>query len=475
MIEIAEALKRLSGDIARKGLLVSGDKLILACSGGADSTAMLYMFSRLRHSLNVSLLAVHVNHQLRGQASFDDEELVKQQCLSLNVPLIIRRIVVPSTGNLEAQARKLRFEVFNQVLENYRFKKILLGHHRDDQAETMLLNLFRGSGISGMAGIKPLAGNIMHPMLCFAKAELELILNKAEIAWCSDASNADNKFSRNRLRNDLIPKLQRDYNPAVIDRLVHQGEIFNQADNLLKDRARRQMKRLTIDSTPQRLVLDLPALLKLGELERFYICRIAFRQICEVESDFMSVHMQAIEAILEAQGSKQIALAHGVNVKKIYTELCFYQQEESSNALPEALEIDADRARAVYGDYRFSFRYLKVLPKDHEHDRNALQVLIDADKINYPFRIRYRLPGDRFIPFGMKHLKRVKEFFIDEKVPKYDRGLIPIFDDGEKLFWIVGHRIDDRVRYDQDSTHFLQIVAEPILTKPKRAANRKKP
>ncbi|MDY0152010.1 MAG: tRNA lysidine(34) synthetase TilS [Candidatus Cloacimonas sp.] len=474
MIEIAEALKRLTGDIERKGLINKGDKVILACSGGADSTAMLYLFSRLRHSLNVSLLAVHVNHQLRGEASIDEAELVKQQCQNLNVPLIMRKINVPSTGNLENQARKLRFEVFEQVLNNYGFSKILLAHHQDDQAETMLLNLFRGSGIGGMAGIKPISGIIVHPMLGFTKCELEEILSKAALPWCTDASNEDNSFSRNRLRNDLLPKLKIDYNPAIVERLSHQGEIFNQADKILRERAKGQFKRIVLDSSSQRIMMDIPALIKLRAVERYYIYRMAFCHITKQESDFMGAHSEAIDDILESRGSKQLALSQGVQVKKIYADLFFYGKEEGDAPEAEALEINSDRSRAVYGNYRFSFKYLRVFPKEPEIALPDHYVLLDADKIALPFSVRYRKPGDKFIPFGMKHFKRLKEFFIDEKVPKYDRGLIPIFDDGSKLFWIVGHRIDDRVRYDEATTHYLQIVAEPILTKPNRAANRKK-
>lgn len=472
MIEIADALKRLTEDIKRKELINSGDKVILACSGGSDSTALLYLFSRLRHSLNISLLAVHINHQLRGQDSISDEETVKQQCLSLNVPLIIRRVDVPKTGNLENNARKLRFSVFNQVLSNYHFNKILLGHHREDQAETVLLNLFRGSGVGGMAGIKPLSGNTVHPLLCFAKAELEEILQQAGIPWCQDASNMDYIFSRNRLRNDLIPKLQQDYNPAVVERIAHQAEIFNHTDMLMRRRTKPQVKRLTIDSSSYHVLLDLPGLIKLSTVERYYVYRHVYSLICNTESDFLSVHFEAIEDILEAEGSKLVTLPQGVKVKKIYAVLQFYSKEDETPSETESLEVDTDRARAVYGNYRFSFKYLRVFPKDADLADGVLHILIDADKINYPFHIRYRKPGDRFIPFGMQQFKRVKEFFIDEKVPKYDRGLIPIFDDGEKLFWIVEHRIDNRVRYDETTTHYLQIVAEPILTKPKRAASR---
>ncbi|MDD2230745.1 MAG: tRNA lysidine(34) synthetase TilS [Candidatus Cloacimonetes bacterium] len=473
-MDIAVALKKLSLNIHHNCLIDSGDKLILACSGGADSNAMLYMFSRLRHSLNVKLLAVHVNHQLRGDASTADELAVKQLCQKLNVPLIIRRVDVPKNGNLECQARTLRFKAFEQVMNSYSFHKILLAHHRDDQAETVLQNLFRGAGVGGMAGIKPQIGYIVHPMLIFTRAELEEILAEASLTWQKDASNMDNGFTRNRIRNDLLPKLKEEYNSAITERLARQAEIFNQADQLLQKRAKMQTKRITLEYTPQKVVLEIPALQKFSDIEQYYILRQAFRSVSNQETDFMTVHFEAIQDILTSQGSKQLHLTLGVKVKKIYGELHLYQKEDSATSLEEELEIDMDRARAVYGDYRFSFKYLRVEPKDYFVDGGTYHILIDADKVKYPFKIRFRKPGDRFIPFGMKHFKRIKEFFIDGKVPKYDRELVPIMDDGEKLFWIVGHRVDERVRFDENTTHYLQIIAEPTQTKPKRAANRNK-
>ena len=464
---IADALKRISENIKHNRLINSGDKVILTCSGGADSSAMLLLFSRLRHSLNISLLAVHVNHQLRGEASQNDELAVKELCLQLNIPLIIRKIVIPTTGNLESQARKLRFDVFGQILQNYHFNKVLLAHHRDDQAETVLLNLFRGAGVGGMAGIKPIADGIVHPMLCFTRQEIEELLISQAIPWRTDSTNTDNSFSRNRLRNDLIPRIKQDYNPTVVQRIAQQAEIFNQADLLLRARAKLQLKRITLESLPHKLVLSLPALQKLSSVEQYY------RYISNMESDFMTAHFEAIADILAANGSKEIIIAHDVKVRKLYEELIFYLKEELADSDTSPLEIDTDRALAVYGDYRFSFKYLRVFPKDIIVNEGLYHILIDADKISYPFQIRFRQAGDRFIPFGMSHFKRLKEFFIDEKVPKYERDLVPIFDDGEKLFWIVGHRIDDRVRYDTSSTRYLQIIAEPTNEKPKRAANRK--
>jgi len=471
---IAEALKRLEKNIQDKELIHHGDKLLLGCSGGADSNAMLYLFSQLRISLNLTLLVIHINHQIRGAESDADENFVKQLCQKLNIPVIIRKVVIPKTGNLENQARKLRFEVFEKILESYNFDKILLAHQKEDQAETVMLNLLRGTGISGMAGIKGIAGKVVHPLLCFSRKELEEILFQAGISWRTDSSNLETKYRRNLLRNRIIPQLEKEFNPELKAHLFFLAEQFAQAETIFKQRSKTQFRRLCIDIQPGKVVFELSPLLKLSPIERYYLFRNAFRYVCGSENDFFAVHFQLIENILNAKGNKWLNLPHKIIVIKQYEDVIVQIETEKEIKGTEPLVIDTDRTMAVYGNYRFNFKYLRVLPKEQTTEEGESRVILDADKINIPFVIRFRQPGDRFIPLGMTQLKRLKEFFIDEKVPKYERDLIPVFDDGEKLFWIAGYRLDNRVRYDESTTHYLQIKATNITVKSRKAILKKK-
>jgi len=157
--------------------------------------------------------------------------------------------------------------------------------------------------------------------------------------------------------------------------------------------------------------------------------------------------------------------------RKVYAELSL-ELESEAPPVPEPVVVTEDRARAVWGDHRFTFKLLKVLPT--RRDEDALNVYLDADKINWPFNIRSRRPGDRFMPLGMKNLVKLKDFFINAKVGKFERDLVPVLDDGEKIIWIAGQRLDARVALDEGSTRFLKIAAENLKAKPRRAASRKK-
>jgi tRNA(Ile)-lysidine synthase len=466
--------KRLIAFLDQEEILKKTEKLLLAVSAGADSTAMLYLFSRLRYHYNLSLLAVHINHQLRGEESLKDEQQVKQICTRLSVPLIVRRITLEGDQDLENRARQARFEIFEQILSSYRFHKVLLAHHKWDLAETVLMNLFRGSGLSGMAGIKPLQGNVMHPILDFDPGELKALLKEEGIAWREDESNSDQRFTRNRLRMDLIPHLAEQYNPQVREKLAEEAQVLQQAEQYILQKALRRLKKICLENNNGRIILSIPDLLKSPPIEQFYILREAYRQVSGVMQDFFRSHIRELSGLLEAQGSKYISLPHGVLAIKRYQELVFSKNEEEVSVQShEQLQIEADRSRAVHMDYRFHFKYLKVLPQNHA-EYHGHKVILDADKIAGGFVIRSRRDGDRFMPLGMSGFKKLKDFFIDEKVAKYDRDSVPIFDDGEKIFWICGHRLDERVRYTADTTRFLMIEAVSISRRPNRAANRKK-
>ncbi len=358
------------------------------------------------------------------------------------------------------------------MLSVYRFHKIVLGHHRWDLAETTLMNLVRGAGLGGLSGIKTLQNNVLHPLLIFQPEELTRLLTEQKISWCTDATNLENHFTRNRLRNQLIPQIEADYNPRFKEKLAEAALIISDADEYIKEHSLQRYKRLVLDASKERIWLNLSALQKVSKIEQYYILRYAFQALSGQEQDFMGAHFREIQAIMEAEGSKYTSLPRGIFVKKQYQELIFSNLPQDLETQPaEELIITEERSRVVHMDYRFSFKYLKVLPNDYLQ-WNPLKTVLDLDKLSGPLKLRSRQPGDRFIPLGMKNFKKLKDFFIDEKVAKYDRVLIPVFTDSEKLIWVCGHRLDERVRVDENSSRFLRIIAEPLSQKPKRAANR---
>lgn len=471
MRKLDKALDKLQGYVLEKMLFTAGAKILLCCSGGADSVALLHLFSKLRSQLQITLLAVHVDHQLRGAESTADAELVKDVCQQLSIPVIVRKIKLEGKQDLENRARNKRFEVFRQVLELYRFDFIATAHHQNDQAETLLMNLFRGAGINGMAGIKPLNGKVIHPLLCFAKQELTDILTEEKAAWRVDETNQDDRFRRNRIRNKLLPLIEHEINPGVVGKLCAQAAIFLDADNLLRRNAVKQLKKACLEQTPERYSLALEELNKLARVELYYVLKAVVSSISGTEQDFFMHGFEEIVQLMRAEGSKYTKLSNKITVEKRYKELIISLNAEPA-PLPEPYQVDEDRSRAVYGNFRFSFKTLRVLPRDRLED--GFNVYLDADKISYPITIRSRREGDRFIPLGMTQHQKIKDLLINRKVPKSERDAVPICEDGDKIIWIVGHKLDARVAIDEGTQRFLHITAEPVHEKAKRAANRNK-
>ncbi|MCB5223845.1 MAG: tRNA lysidine(34) synthetase TilS [Candidatus Cloacimonetes bacterium] len=469
MARLDQALDKLESYARDMRIFSPGAKLLLCVSGGADSMALLLLFTRLLSRIRLTLLVVHVNHQLRGPSSHADEDLVREQCQELGVPLIVRKIRVAQGAGLENRARQQRFEVFEEILSAYRFDLIVTGHHLNDQSETMLLNLARGAGLSGLAGIRPLAGNVAHPLLCFEKQELIQILEEEKMPWREDASNEDQSLKRNWVRHSLIPLLETELNPRLGSSLGLQARIFAEAEEMLLKRAQQLMKKVALEQEPERITLSLPEFERCSRLERWYILREFTSQLSGSERDFFSYNFQELMNLLDSQGSKYVPLGRGLRAVKVYDRLIL-EPDEEPEPVPEELSIGEDRSRAVWGDYRFSFKLLKVLPAQPEED--PLRVFLDADKISFPLQIRARRPGDRFQPLGMDGQVKLKNFFINVKLPRFERDRVPIFDDGDKIVWVTGLRVDARAALDPDSSRFLLISAENMKARPKRAASR---
>ncbi len=471
MSALQSGLEKLRKHIDDKQLYPAGAKLLLAVSGGSDSLGLLCLFSKLRLQSSITLLCCHVNHGLRGEHSDRDEALVKEICLKLNVPVLCRRVQLDEGGDLENRAREARFEVLYHVLDLYRFDFIVLGHQQEDQAETILMNMFRGTGINGMAGIRVKQNRLLHPLLDFSREELQAIVSECGFEWAVDASNEDTGFKRNHLRRELIPYLQANFAPDLLDKLSHLASVMDDADVYFKQQAAMRFKKRRVESEPGLISFPIKGLKKLSDTELYYFFKLCYTETCLEEMDFFNSHFQAIKALMEGNGSAMLHLSNDVVVYREYDLISFSWGELEPPELQEQT-VEEDRVWAVFGNHRFQFKNLKLLPQGYQP--SAANVILDADEIAWPLVIRSREPGDRFIPSGMTSHKKLKDFFIDSKVPARQRDQVPIIADGNRILWVVGYRVDERALPKEDSTKLVQIIVEPADEKPKRMSRVKK-
>jgi tRNA(Ile)-lysidine synthase len=454
-------------------LFKRGDKIIIGFSGGADSTALLTFFYHIRSRYRLSLLAAHVNYHLRGSESKRDEEFVQEFCFHHNISLVKKDAKLKEVKNVENQAREIRMEYFQKLLKLYKANKIALAHQREDQAETVLFRFMRGAGLHGLSGIEAKHFPLIHPFLPVSKAEITAFLQAENISWREDSSNHSLLYSRNKIRNQMIPWIEENINSNIVNHIHTLSFILSDADDILQDLARKKLNQMQTGKEKEILKLDIQLLKKCNSTLRFYIYQNVYQQICNHKQDFYHIHFQNIEAILPSSGSKQIFLPHEVVVLKEYDELSFLSQDSLQTVNVEnSREITSIRTRFSFEDFRISMKKYKLLPKKRYVYENKEEAFFDYDKISFPLVIRHRQPGDKFIPFGMTHSKKLKDFFIDEKVPKFERDKLLVFADSEKIIWIGEMRIDARVALDENTKNILKLRIDKITQHKVRHAER---
>lgn len=466
-------LKKLESFIKENKLIQNRDKVLVGLSGGADSTALLLGLWHLKSKYNFSLLAAHVNYNLRGQESKQDEKFVKNFCFKRNIALLVKNIEIKNKSNLENKAREIRFKYFKQVIKWYNVSKLALGHNKNDQAETVLLHLFRGAGFRGLKGMTAKSDLIIRPLLDISKKQIENYLRDEKIRWRTDSTNLETVYKRNKLRNKMIPWLKDNINPRVEEKIVNSAKFFLDTEKILHKTVNRKFKNALLDSYEKSYVFSLKHLNKFLPTIRFYLYRKTYGKLTKFEKGFYNSHYEEIEKIRTSQGNKKINLPHNIVVLKEYRKMIICDAASLDKVdINNYRKINKIRRRFTFEKYRIAMNKYKKLPYKRYIFEDDNIVYLDLDKIKFPIKVRHRQPGDKFIPLGMNSHKKLKDFFIDEKIPKFDRDSILIFEDSEKIFWVGGLRIDNRVALTKKTENILKLKLEKINMHKTRAAER---
>jgi len=412
-------LSKVQTALAR--LLSSGEPLLAGVSGGADSVALLDVLAAGRWRPHVC----HLNHKLRGAESDADAEFVRELAVQYGLPATIEWREV---GSNEDAARQARFDFFQSVAARTGIKKLVLAHTADDQVETFLLRLLRGSGVSGLIGIWPerRIGElvVVRPLLRVTRPEVLQYLNARGLKWREDATNTDTRFTRNRIRHELLPLLEREFNPAIRETLLRTAEILRDEDELLSQLA---------DAARFEDLWTQPAAVQ----------RRLLRQWLGEDLDF-----DHIEAVRLLRPGTEATLPNGLVVCREYDTLRKVMAQpplkgrwllnlNGETEIPELGISLVCRAERSEGSLPGTTELLRIAQNDNRGEEH-----FDADALgNEPF-LRTWESGDRFQPLGMNESKKLQDFFVDEKVPRHQRGRVPVLcaADG-RIAWVVGHRL----------------------------------
>jgi tRNA(Ile)-lysidine synthase len=459
-------LQKVKQTIEAHHLFEKGQAVLVALSGGPDSVALLHILGRLRKSYRLRLGAVYVNHNMRPRAAKKEEAFCQQLCDRLGVPLTVVREDVPALAKklghgLEEAARDVRYAVFDNLVKAGKYDRVALGHQADDQVETILFRLFRGTGPAGLTGIPVKRAKYVRPLLELTRSEVLTYLKKHSLKWCEDTSNQSLKFRRNWIRHRLLPSLRENLNPKV------DFAILALADNLAGDEAYFQAIvdraiRKTVRLTPGgKIALVLDTFRRLPVALRQRLLRYCLKTSCVSESTMRREAVLRLDR-LAMSGSGEVSLPGQVQASVAGPAMYLWKRDALAvhMELTFGQSLNLDRPAV-----RFTSRLETRVRKAASREADRTTVRLDRDKLVLPLVVRTIRPGDRFRPLGMKGHKKVGDFLTDRKVPRPLRDEILLLCDRQGPVWIVGYEIADRVKIDNRTGKVLKVAFSVRQTK----------
>lgn len=441
-------------------------KLLVAVSGGPDSVALLHLLLDVRDHLQIEPVVAHVNHSLRPEAG-EDEKFCQQLAAMSGLEIISKTVDTKACAStkkmsIETAARELRYQALQEMASQQGCSDIALGHTANDQAETVLHNLSRGTGLRGLAGMPFRHGNIVRPLLTIYKQEILHYLEEQKIDYCKDSTNDEPIFKRNVIRNEVFPHLQEKMNPKIIEALCRVSTISNETDVFINAMAKSESEKIIKEQNHNKIILDIDRFSSYFSILRKYIIRNNLETLSGLKyrPDFESLS-RADEIILSGKIGKRILFSGNWELLIDHDGIVLWNGER------EKFDIDCnEKEENEFGGNRiFKYRFLSTLSSPNcvqSHDKFIQYV--DSGKVRGNLRIRSKNKGDRFYPLGLRGSKSVSDFFTDHKIPLHKRSEIPIVVCDSGIIWIVGLHLDERFKVTDQTTSFLQLEVEEADT-----------
>jgi tRNA(Ile)-lysidine synthase len=452
--------------IKKHTMFNKGDKVIVAVSGGPDSICLLHVLYSLKKQLNIELCAAHVNHCLRGDESDKDEIYVKKFCENLNIEfrsksVDINKIVETQNISCESAGRNARYDFFNSLKEELNAQKIAIAHNSNDQAETVLMRIMRGTGLEGLVGIKPVRDNIfVRPLINSTRQEIEEYCFRENIKPRIDKTNLETIYSRNKVRLQLIPYIQENFNKDIIKVLNRLSNTIKIDNEYLEKVGKEKFKRYC-DIQREKVIISKEAFFENDAI----ITRIIRKALCTITgnlNNFEKVHIYDIINIQSKCTGKNIDLPNHITVNNRYGDIHISKKiEKTKKNDNDNEEYFIHKGINDISKYKLQVTIRSVNEKEKiDFRNNKLIKYFDFDKLGNKITIRHRKEGDRFVPLGMSGSKKLKDFFMDEKICKEYRDQIPIICFDNEIGWIVGYRVSELFKVDENTKNILEIKVE---------------
>lgn len=467
-------LERFRRRLQSNDLIQDGDRLVLAVSGGVDSRVMLDLFARVRAERNLRLALGHVQHHWRGAEAEADAALVASLAEAYGLPYYRRDIEVENYAakqklSRETAGRELRYQALDEICREIGAGAIVTAHTQDDQAETILAHLLRGSGLRGLRGMAEhsvlpnVQAPILRPLLNFSREEILAYAQQRELMWREDRSNADTRFYRNRVRHELLPLLRARFNPQINRSLSRLAAISAQTENFLQHSAEQALAEAQIHRKTGKITLDLQRFWNYFRAVQAYVIRAVMEQLTGSATHLTFDETEQILSFLSPTHNQPLAFSRRrylwrseveIYIEKAGVVFC------KIRPTPQTKFINIGQ-RCVLSEVGLA---LIIAHTDHTKQwrerSHAHMQFADAQNISGPLRVRFPKAGDRFMPLGMRGFKKLSDFFIDLKVPFAQRARVPLLECDAGIIWVCGHRLDERFKITPQTREVLQLQLE---------------
>jgi len=451
-------------------MIAPGEAVLVGVSGGPDSVALLHALVLLQPDKGVARIGVaHVHHGLRGAEADADQAFVASLADGLGLPFYTEKIdaaaVARNTGaSVEDAARTARYRFFQDTSAAHGYIKIATGHHADDNAEWVLMNLVRGAGPDGLSGIPPVRENIIRPLIHVSRAEILAFLTHGGMNYVKDSTNADLSFTRNRVRHHLLPLLEQQYNPGIAACLNRAAEIFCDESLWIRDMVSGLFEQAVLLREPGRVVLEAGVVRALPLAARRRLVRMVLET---VKGDLRRITFDHVEAVCRV-GDRTFGLdlpdavhVSGTKNELVFTDTAVYPAAAAPQAKPFSYTLfdsglgNGSVTIAETG-VTIGFALAPCAPPVNLQQNDRRMALLDAEKLTCPLTIRNVRPGDRFVPLGMTGSQKVSDFFINTHVAPADRAACPVVESGGAIVWVAGHRMAEHVKLTPASRQVLE-------------------
>ncbi len=451
--------KKVLDFIKKYQMIQSGDRVCAGFSGGADSVCLLVVLQELSGELGFCLEAVHVNHNLRGAESDADQVFAEEFCRRRGIPLHLYSCFVKDRARdrrcgLEEAGRYARHEAYRDCAEKFGIQKIALAHHQNDAAETLLFHLARGTSLTGLAGIRPVRDRIIRPLLCVSRAEIEAELRSRGLAWRTDSSNLQDVYTRNCIRHQVLPVLETAVNARTVAHMAAAGEDLLEADAFIREEAKKRERQFCRFADGKGWLLETG----LREEAPLLVRRVILSVLGKASGSLRNlerVHIESVEALFYGQTGKRVSLPGHLLAVREYGGVRIRQEADAPETVP-CPEKTGLSGEGVYHFREFTADCRLCVPGEKIPEKTYTKWL-DYDRISNGLVLRTRRPGDYVVISRLGGRKKLKDYMIDEKIPRRERESILLLASGSEIFWVVGYRISESCKVRESTERVMRI------------------